>query len=448
MQCYDEEDKRAMDAWNYFFSWDKKIPVDIQCSFCSRTLPPCEDDGSFRHILDKAIPVFQKYILEVLPTQLDRCSRSFKIGLLAEEEKKSTKRAAFTLPQEQETIQKYVKYCLRFLFYLIRLWKHKEPFSLPEKDDDMIFEFVNALVIGENELEQLHALLANFLLKKLPLDVSEEEVVIYQFMILSSINEGGSKIHKETISSNFAMLKFLIRCTAVVELTKKYSCSSMNHEEILLVTQERDSVNSPFAIVSYEMGGLHYAIQAKKFKPDFVWKRSHDNTIDHKRMLIGDCDLGLDDIKTFVKSLLESVDIQISFIRAEFDLKLWRFHQLIKILDDLHNEDPGYSFSTSREKDTCHRISQTIANKPKYFLRSSVERGLILQQSTVRPILSKIEEINMLLLILAHVTGGQPGRTTELLASRLKNHKSGCRSVYLVDGQICLMQGKFKSYYT
>ena len=58
-----------------------------------------------------------------------------------------------------------------------------------------------------------------------------------------------------------------------------------------------------------------------------------------------------------------------------------------------------------------------------------------------------VERFRELLLITAHICGGQPGRAPELLGIRWKNtEQGGIRNIFIEDGLVAFVTGYHKGY--
>lgn len=161
--------------------------------------------------------------------------------------------------------------------------------------------------------------------------------------------------------------------------------------------------------------------------------------------------LALEDIRRMTADLLEKAQrILVTDVLRGYqplDEKIME-----KLVDCLCEDDPGYSFLTERKNDRLLNSYKTALGE--HLIRELASRDpqrtfLLIHPLTGRRQWNKAElslwaekvaEFVNALLVLVHLTSGQPARATELREYMLTNSRSGLRNVFICQDTFMIVQ--------
>jgi hypothetical protein len=115
--------------------------------------------------------------------------------------------------------------------------------------------------------------------------------------------------------------------------------------------------------------------------------------------------------------------------------------------DNLSNKDVGYSFLTDRRNANFDSVTQLFkqAHLWSRYVDGITDGKLRWKVSPCLAYLAKCETLQELLFVLIHVTSGQPARASELATFKICNTDHRIRNVYLVHGEVVIIQHYTKS---
>ena len=171
---------------------------------------------------------------------------------------------------------------------------------------------------------------------------------------------------------------------------------------------------------------------------------------DKKTMYFDGKSLAMVKFREFVTSLIdEAEELLCKKLLFSDNLSIVREKDLTKLEDDMNNknilfsfiDEPGNKLSGGRE-----RILGNLQKSTKWKAMVREEDGHIYFNSkAVFKYISEMETFLEYLLILVHLTSGQPARGTELTTIRYRNALQNLRNIYIEDGQVMVVTEVHKS---
>jgi len=168
---------------------------------------------------------------------------------------------------------------------------------------------------------------------------------------------------------------------------------------------------------------------------------------DKKTMYFDGKPLAMTRIRDFISKL---IDIAEGLLCKELlCCKNLRGLDLTKLQDDMNNQTNGFSFLDEPHNGLSGGRERVVANLkqlPVWKTMTGIKDGRIYFRSKeVIKYTSKVEAFLEYLLILIHLTGGQPARGTELTTIRYRNVLQNLRNIYIEDGQVMVVTEVHKS---
>lgn len=95
----------------------------------------------------------------------------------------------------------------------------------------------------------------------------------------------------------------------------------------------------------------------------------------------------------------------------------------------------------------AERISRYPDKKRQWFQEPKAPEGNPVREKAAKQFDGLVEQLRGRLLVLCHLTGGQPGRSTEILGIRHVNTRhGGTRNIMIVNKMVCFITGYHKRY--
>lgn len=195
-----------------------------------------------------------------------------------------------------------------------------------------------------------------------------------------------------------------------------------------------------FSILS-ELGKLCKAIVGTKERlPDLVWSLERENGESFSICSIGTTVVRLSQFRLVVGKWIEIGEWLsnqlVCGLKFEIDLKQ---------LDEVRDDSVGFAFGDGLAKDvnTLRRLEEIVTEK--MVENVSKENTAEFQFAECAKYLDMVDQLLEVLFCLIEVTSGQPGRATEMAEARLSNSCRAMRSLYLIDGMVCLILTYYKS---
>ena len=277
-------------------------------------------------ILEKVAEVMDYYVKKLGKTCLDKCPTKYLVDLLPEKNRNKDQgygsRKAFKYPQEMDTVDRYIEYNVRFVFFLVRIHIQGRHDIFHIRDFSSLRNLVNALNVGDEEqqLDCLHQVMCTFLLQRLNV-IPDKEVPVFQFILLSHMTSEGTHMAPNEITRNLAALKFLVKCVFLIDCFKDgYPTVDVLSEKICLATETSTiKYNTPYYIICQEMGGMSKAVFDQDKKPKVMWSIcSKTNSMNYNIACIGSCKLSVYDIQRLAENLIAKCERDQSYFKQEF----------------------------------------------------------------------------------------------------------------------------------
>lgn len=179
---------------------------------------------------------------------------------------------------------------------------------------------------------------------------------------------------------------------------------------------------------------------AQLMAPLIVWKRNNLGEIDHSRLFIANKEVSKDDLQKTVRQAIENCYTLLnSKILMNFNMNI-----PATIPDEPRNTNANFCFLQ-------HKDNQELVENSKLFNKHILDKGMFLRQdlaesdntppfnmSAVENWLHEVQAFTKLIVFLVHVTGGLPGRATELAALQVRNTAVSQRHVMFVGNNLVL----------
>ena len=153
--------------------------------------------------------------------------------------------------------------------------------------------------------------------------------------------------------------------------------------------------------------------------------------------------LAIEKFRDFVRGLIDSAeDLLCKDLLFQDDLRV-RDIDLTTLIDDMNESQVGYSFISEKSNGLLGgraRMMARLRASSAWGDMASVEaEGIRFKPKATARYKRKVETFLEQLLILTHITGGQPARGTEVTVLRHLNAQQNMRNVYIQDGRVVLV---------
>ena len=395
----------------------------------------------------------------------------------------------FNIPQEQDTIERYIGMWQRLMCFCIRaLSDVNKVFSLPftlmqlgcnftEMQSEalqMVYDLLFEDAIDHQGLDDSIFTLSCLLIQH-SIWFEETSALIYFFNILGWNDTTKTWRKAPDITGYIAGIQF---CNKIIILEYaipqaqrpgasdtivQYSChaKAQRLSETISQSTTHDSLTNPldtFKIVreqylvidqhspfSYLQQLMRYAkeiARSTKSKGRILWSK------DKQRLFYNGQPLDMKQFKQFIRKLLDAAnELAIDLL---FDDRDWMDSlDLNKVIDDHSNTSLRYSFVKEEENNLCDGVIRMVERLKQHncvneFI-SSYGNQLEFQADQVHQYTAKYNQFLELILILVHITAGQPARGTEITSLRYCNWITSPRNIYILDGQVMIVTTYHKS---
>jgi superfamily II DNA or RNA helicase len=154
--------------------------------------------------------------------------------------------------------------------------------------------------------------------------------------------------------------------------------------------------------------------------------------------------LTLEKFRGFIKDLIDAAEDLLCKDLLFQDDCLWvRNINLGSMTDDMNESQAGYSFTSEKSNKLLggrgrmmNRLQASSAWKDMVKVETG---GIQFKPRAVAKYKRKVKQLMEQLLILVHITGGQPARGTEIAILRHFNAQQNMRNVYIQDGRVIIV---------
>jgi superfamily II DNA helicase RecQ len=154
--------------------------------------------------------------------------------------------------------------------------------------------------------------------------------------------------------------------------------------------------------------------------------------------------LAIEKLRDFVTGLIDSAeDLLCKELLFQADNFKVQGIDLNSMTDDMNESQEGYSFLSEKSNGLQGgqaRMMARLKASSAWKNMAKVETGGIrFKPKAVAEYKRKVEQLMEQLLILIHITGGQPARGTEITILRYLNAQQNMRNVYIQDGRVIVV---------
>ncbi len=359
--------------------------------------------------------------------------------------------------QELSTRRRCAARLARLMLMLCRITDNEATtYSRLIIDDGQLYRAIDAIRSHSLTLEPnlmlplIQQLLQSLFCQTCDWQSAPHQFMVYRFVIFSNMlinDESGYTFRSPLkISSGLSEIQFWARAMVVFELFRSQwgGVPAPGQDEFISLCQfVTDGFNSPFNSVRELLRLLSVIVGAQPEMPQFYWADDDCRTLSSAV----DCfSISIDHLSHMVSQLVLDADHHMK-TKLLYGFDLHNFDRVTsgKIFDNLYCNEAGYSFLTD-PKNNFRSVSDPfiqylLSQCRQYFIDSCTDGSIVWNSESVQNYLKAGEEFHEYLLTLLHVSSGQPLRAEEaksLMLSRTGNSIN--RSVYWINGQVCLLQ--------
>jgi superfamily II DNA helicase RecQ len=188
--------------------------------------------------------------------------------------------------------------------------------------------------------------------------------------------------------------------------------------------------------------GMHVGAAAKG-KDRVLWSE------DKQTMFFDGHPLTLDGFRQFIHYIVQDAERTICESLMFGDVEVLAKLDLMRLRDNVNIPNINYSFIMDTKNDLLNgreRMMSLLKKSPCWRTMYKTEQGAFTWKAKgIRKYEWAVEKFLEHLLILIHITGGQPGRGTEITTLKYANSMGALRNVFIYDGQVMLVTEYHKS---
>jgi hypothetical protein len=265
-----------------------------------------------------------------------------------------------------------------------------------------------------------------------------------RFIIISNLKHDGGFEEPVAITPKLAPLKWFTRATLMMEIIALAEASDKDVWKPLVKLEDLVHIGqpTPFGRLSQIMSHAFSAARQCRQLPRVVWEPNQNEVLHFDGEPISIPKLGSEmrDLANDVRTQMES--------KLFFNLKLPKIDKS-KIVDPLTETKDGFSFLTSEHNQFAlhpHALFHAISNDPilsARFLHPGRKPNGDLNWNILacREYLADAADITEKLMVLLHMSCGQPARGGELASFKIINTPHRLRNIFWLFNQICIISG-------
>ena len=205
-------------------------------------------------------------------------------------------------------------------------------------------------------------------------------------------------------------------------------------------------VNEMLSLLAYGLG----IIKKTDNEPSITWSHDGGTIYQHGYPIT------VNQFKSFIQKLAEEMadnfyqNLVFSVHRSNSELHEIPKFNLLEIRDDMANRLTGYFFVTDLRNSLdqyrswlLHRVVKIPIARER--LVGDNRHELIWKSLGIKQYLEDCKQFMEQLLVLVHITGGQPARGTEILGLQYENTVQRRRNIFIYDGQVTCITEYHKS---
>ncbi|KAJ1552962.1 hypothetical protein HK405_009402, partial [Cladochytrium tenue] len=379
--------------------------------------------------------------------------------------------AMFTPVQEVSTVDNYAQLAMRLVAMLARVQASEAAADASDNTDtprlgvklglslsdvtlDATRDYIVAVMrrvseaargVADTQQQHRFALLFSLLL-----DVAREsddprkhgvDFTLSRFLMLASVGEGGVLSEPELVRHMAAPLVYLCRMTVVHAINGLRDMPNVKYTEQYMVHINivHETANNAFSAVM-DTVRLAKAMSGDSSRvPALLWT-VHNGWPVYDSVEVGGCTVTLEALADGVHMALESARGMLDELLHGVD------HSRLlpaRITDDLQNSSPGYCFLADPANAALAAASCTVVKHMAAtgYVECGVNGGWEWSRPRLLSWSQRAVQLLDRLLVLIHVTAGQPARGEELAVLRVRNTSHTARSIMVMSGRtVALVQ--------
>ena len=441
-----DEDQLKLDntPWLRKNGWPRRFAGKDLLAIASFSDKPTRDEGTLREICKSIDRVFARCKDNIADCQAD--GWDLLLSWLKSSKRSDYAPDPFSVYYEKCTHRRYTDYWKRFFCYCLRIL---------DEDDQHGAQFTDGQLQGLQELRAT-----------VELDPQDEDMLDSQVLHLSVLFLTHSDYDKKRSALlHFAAVLGFDPKKNTYKLPHQYSstlagliyCARMLLFEHALPTTRRrefddplkelqrvrkkwlvDGEPSPFHTMNNLLAYCQGVGNDEGAVPRVQW--SEDNmTMYHRGK-----PLAIAKLRDFVGGLIDSAeDLMCEELLFQADHSRVRGMDLTSLIDDMNESQAGYSFLSEKSNKLlggrARMMARLRASSAWEDMVSVETEGIQFSRKAIANYRKKAETFLEQLLILIHITGGQPARGTEITVLRHMNAQQNMRNIYVQDGRVMLV---------
>jgi hypothetical protein len=405
---------------------------------------PTKEEGTLREICRSTDRVFGGCKKSIADCQAD--GWDLLLSWLNSSKKDVYAPDPFSIYYEKSTHEKYIDYWKRFICYCLRLLDEENQHGTEFTQEQMqgLQDLRAAVELDGEDEESLDArvleLSVTFITHS---DYSGKRSALLHFAAVLGIDSTKNAYRlPNQYGSTLAGLVYCLRLLLFEHAVPATSCKELTDPlwELQRIRKKWlvDGEPSPFHTINNLLAYCQGVGYDEGTVPRVQWSADNETMYYHGKPL------AIEKLRGFVSELIDSAEeVLYKELLFQADRSGVQDMDLNSIVDDMNESQAGYSFMSERKNKLGGgraRVMARLRASSAWKDMAKVEtEGIRFKPEAVAKYKRKVEQLMEQLLILVHVTGGQPARGTEITILRYLNAQQNMRNVYIQDGRVVLV---------
>lgn len=412
------------DSYHYFHGWDNVIPKEIQLRYSSTTRFSNENEALATQIHNDVSDLFRR-----IYQGIDNSSKVIRRIVISADQ--DDMRIAFAKLQNAKSLKTYISYSSRLICFLCHI-STENPTNLPNNIIECIKKYTNSTMTTRARC--LQEMLMAVMCQTVTFKQKDDAFALYQFLLFSSILTNGNRLRLGAISSNIAILKYLLRGIMLVNIVD----NDMDHETFSDRKLQNFLVElkpTPFNMLCQEGGSIAAGISDQEKLPRIYFPEGEQGQRLYHVIIWDGMRLSMNDLIFFCDKMQNLCSVQCDQLLLNFN----DVPDLCGMKDSMHNTTKGFWFGAEIEKGMNEKFLNHLYNNSNLRRYWFSTNGKVMM-SAGRRYLTDMHNFLSHLLVLIHVSSGAPPRATETVRCLIRNQLTCKRTIFLQDGYICMIQ--------